>query len=266
MSMFVRTAAVALVALGLWATQSPAQDLGAKVFRLGDQSAFADDDEDDTQLVHRRGYGGGYGRGYGGGYGRGYGGGYGGFRSYYGGFRHYGGYGGYRSYYGGYYPRVNFSFNYYRPYYGGYRYYSPPVYYYYPSYSSYYYPCAGDTVLNGGFGSAPRVPYQPVEPMTKPRDEDAPGGTPMPSAPPIPREEGTFPYDGGPGTPVPMPSAEPQPQKAKPIDPSQGRIVSLPARSTRFVYPAYGEKTPPPAFASDRPTLVKDDPAKAPRR
>jgi len=50
------------------------------------------------------------------------------------------------------------------------------------------------------------------------------------------------------------------------IDPTQGRIVSLPARSTKFVYPAYGEKPAPTTFAQDRPILVKDDPAKAVRR
>src|SRR5262245_59326 len=96
MSMYWRSAVAALAALGLLTTASPAQDHGAKVFRLGDLSAQPDDgDDDDTVLVYRRGWG-GY-RGYNGGGYRGY---YGGYRGYYGGHRGY--YSGYGGYYGGY--------------------------------------------------------------------------------------------------------------------------------------------------------------------
>ena len=42
--------------------------------------------------------------------------------------------------------------------------------------------------------------------------------------------------------------------------------MSLPARSTKFASPAYGEKAAPSSFAEDRVILITTDPAKAARR
>lgn len=235
--MFGKTTAVALAALGLWATSAPAQDFGAKVYRLGDlnnvQQAQPQED-DDTQLVHyRRGF-----------------------------------YGGYRPYYSSfYYPRASFSYSYYRPYYNYYRpvynyyrpayYYSQP-YYYYPRVYSYYYPCnLNTTVFSTTIGSYPQTApaqTQPLEPMRK-ADEFA--------VPPVPREEGIFPYDGGPVNPVPMPKADPVPQKGQPIDPALGRVASMPARTTTFTYPAYGEKVGPTGLVQQPPSYLKTESVKA---
>jgi len=262
MAMVGKATATTLVALGLWAASAPAQDFGAKVFRLGDVPTVAADqqtEEDDTLLVHfRRGYGGYYG---------GYGGYYGGYnRGYYGGYRPY-----YSSYY---YPRYSFSFGYnsYRPYYTNYSYgynynYYRPYYnnyyrssYHYPISYGYYCPiCLTTTSFGGSVGSYSSVtPQQPVEPMRKAEEF---------SVPQVPRaEEGTFPYDGGPSNPVPMPKADPLPQKGQPIDPTLGRVVSLPGRTTTFTYPAYGEKAGPTGLAQQPPVYIKIDPVQAARR
>jgi hypothetical protein len=187
MTMFWKSSAAALVALGLWATSAPAQDHGAKVFRLGDLPnqdqaaktyrlgdlpAQLADEEDDTLLV--RGHGGG---GHGGGHAHGGGHGHVGVR-YYGGGRYYGGryYGGYRGYYGsygygyGYYrPRYIYSSGYYSPYY-----YCPPqVYYYQPVYT--YYPVASTQSYSGIVGTyQPATPSRALAPMSRADQEQLP--------------------------------------------------------------------------------------------
>ncbi len=257
--MLWKSAGAAIAALFLWAATAPAQE--AKVFRLGDLTAFAsereDASDDDTQLVaYRGGYHGGH--------------------AHYGGYRAYGGYhahyGHYHSHYGHYHshyyrPYVNFNFGYggyYRPYYysyyrPSYYYYSPPVYYYYSAPYSYYCPIVQSVTpsnYEGGAGSL--YPTKPIEPMRR-ADEF--------SVPPLPQEEeGTFPYNGGPANPVPMPRVDPLPQKAAPVDPTQGRVVSLPAPAPKYTYRAYGEKVTPTDSRTDRPVLVAADPAKTPKR
>jgi hypothetical protein len=269
MTMFWKSSAAALVALGLWATSAPAQDHGAKVFRLGDlpqdQAAktyrLGDlptqtaDEQDDTLLVRGHGGGGhhGGGRHYGGG--RYYGG------RYYGGYRGYSGYRGYGYGYGLGYGR---GFGYYRPYYYSPYYYDycpPPVYYYQPVYT--YYPVASTQQAYSGIVGTyqPATPSRAVAPMSRADEERLPPAVP-------PQEDGTFPYNGGPSSPVPLPNVEPIPQRGAPIDPGKGRVVSLPTYSPKFAYPAYGEKVKPAStgFAQDRTVIVKDQPAQATRR
>jgi hypothetical protein len=247
-------ALAATLAVALWASSASAQDLGAKVFRLGDLPTVNQDEyneNDDTQLVFgwRRGYYGyrPYYSGYYGGYGYGYGwGGYG-YRGYGWGGYGWGGY--YRPYYSGYYssyyyPRYSYS---YRPYY-----YSN--YYYYPRTYSYYYPISITTytntpVLYGGCSGSylSPTPSQVVEPMRK--ADELP--MPMPGA-----GERTYPYDGGLKVPVPMPGADTM--KGQPVDPAQGKVVSLPGRTTKYAYPAYGE--------APTTVLIKQDPIQSTRR
>ncbi len=277
MTMFWKSGVAALAVLAIGMTSARAQDLGAKIYRLGDTSAFAserpDGTDEDTQLVAYRGgyrggsYGGGHyagyrGGSYGGGHYAGYRGGYGGYRGgYYGG--HHGGYR--NAYYG---PRYGFGFGYpyyARSYYGysqpAYYYSAPPVYYYYPSYS--YCPISLNStpVYSGsvGVGYPPAQGAAPPPPM---RRADEGFGVP----PPPPEEQGTFPYNGGPGAPVPLPGLEPLPQKAPAIDPAQGRVVSIPAKLPKYLYSAYGQKPATDSAVADRPVLVKDDVIKAVRR
>ncbi len=275
-----RWGAALVAAVGLWAGPARAQDDGVMTLRLGDVPAVQpnyDGPEDDTQLVHRRFYG-----GYRGFYG-------GGFKGFYGGYRpaFYGGFGGYKSFYGhkSYYGGFNgFGYNsFYRPaFYGGFggyrsfytgfypRYYSPRFAFslslgYRPYYSpSYYYPIGLSPSYNGSY-AIPALPPGIVPPQNGlpynggpyigPPLNGPPAKTPMPPADAPP--DGTFPYDGGPSDPVPVPKTEPSrelppPRKAVP----EGRIVSLPAPRTKFAYPAYGE-APPSTFAQDRPDPVR---------
>jgi hypothetical protein len=236
------------------------------VIRLGDIPAITTDNSDDTQLVWgwHRGYYGGY-RGYYGGY-------YGGYRGYASYYRpYYGyGYGSYRPYYN--YYRPYYSYSYYRPYYyggygyGGYGGYYQPYYNY--TYSQpYYYPMS---ISDNGSGSycdyslaERKAPYggsvgSYVLPAPTTKRVEPMGKADVYVQPPPRPEEGTFPYDGGPGKPVPMPKID-QPQKIAPIDPSQGRIASVPTQAPKYTYRAYGEK--------DAPTvLIKDDSSKSARR
>jgi hypothetical protein len=189
-----------------------------------------DRDADTVPVWGHRGYwGGGY-RGYwGGGY-RGYWGG--GYRGYW------GGYGGW----GGYYPRYNSYGGYYPRYYG----YYPSYSYYYPSYSYSYYPgfywgCSLDcnpnsaavtTVLNDTPNANPPAYSQPYQ---QPYNQ--------PSVPQQSQQNGTYQYDGGPSNPVPMPKTEPRPTTpTQPSVPLEGRVVSLPSKPGKYVYPAYGEQ------------------------
>jgi hypothetical protein len=156
---------------------------------------------------------------------------YGGYRGFYGGYR--GFYGGYRGFYGGYYPRYYSYGGYYPRYYGGYypgyyNYYYPRYYYNY--YPSYYWGCSlGDSLGNAGVVTVL-------------------GGEPQPAAPaqasPQPQpSQGNYPYDGGPANPVPLPGTEPKPATPpQPTVPLEGRVVSLPSKPGKYVYPAYGEQ------------------------
>src|SRR5205807_1207764 len=162
-------------------------------------------------------------------------------------------YGGYHHHHAYYRPYINFGFGY--PYYSSYYrpyYYSSPAYYYYPSYC--YYPISlnSATVYSGNVGVAyPQAGGSTVPPMRK-ADESF-------NVPPFPPEEqGTFPYNGGPSAPVPLPGDAPIPQKSAPIDPAQGRVVSIPARLPKYTYSAYGQK-PADTTPGDRPVLVKGD-------
>jgi hypothetical protein len=193
-----------------------------------------DKDADTVPVWGHRGYwGGGY-RGWGGGY-RGYWGG--GYRGYWGGYG--GGYGGW----GGYYPRYYSYGGYYPRYYGGYYPYSYS--YYYPSYSYGYYPgfywgCSLDcspnsagatTVLNDKPSATPPAYSQPYQQPSS-----------QPSVPQQSQQNGTYQYDGGPSNPVPMPKTEPRPTTpTQPSVPLEGRVVSLPSKPGKYVYPAYGE-------------------------
>ena len=214
------------------------------VIRLG--GTFSADD--DTHLVHRRGYGGGgyYGH-------RGYGwGGYGHRHSYYGGYGHrgygwggygyrhsyYGGWGGYhRPYYSSFYHRPYYSSFYHRPYYSyGYRPHFYSSYYYLPYYYSspaYYFidPCADElpampeaTTL-GSSSFAPR----------RERAEQL--------MPPVDQGNGTYRYDGGPRQAVPMPDTGPASKPASPPLPRDFKLVTQPA-TPQYTYAAYGETTP----------------------
>jgi hypothetical protein len=257
-----RVTVVALAVLGLSLATAAAR--AGDTVRLGLNTAaptmtLAGDTNADTLSAWYRG---GYGSGYRGFYGSGYRGFYGGgYRSFYGGYGYrsfYGGYGYrgfypsyYRSsfYYGGYYPRVYAYSSYYQPYsyyssyYQPYSYYSPPIYYsapayYAPSYCPIGY--AGQSVPGQSSGYSATVPQGPMPPA-----------------------DGTYPYDGGPQSPVPMPKVEPAPSSstpAKPTAPAEGRAVSLPAKSSKYVYLGYGEqpeRTPAPV---DRTILVKTPP------
>ena len=121
-------------------------------------------------------------------------------------------------------------------------------------------PWVGVTVAGPRFVSAPVIVSQPVV-VT---DPCAPISLNVPSASlsiprrpadarletiPAPRRsrpaqpDGTFQYDGGPTSPVPMPQAGPEPSRTSPrtIVP-EGRVVSLPAKTPKYSYAAYGEK------------------------
>jgi hypothetical protein len=191
-----------------------------------------------------------------------------GYRGYYG----YRGYHGYPRYYGyrGYSPYrsfgFSFGFSYYRPRYYGY-YYAPRAYYYsYPSYSYYYSPpvyyystpyyycpIAMDVetdALSGG-----RTPYSETQPP------------PEIEVPPPRQGNGSYRYDGGPDNPVPMPKADPEPMRVpQPHASPAERAVSVPAKPSKFAYPAYGEEPGRvSSFAQDR-TLLVGEQARRPSR
>jgi hypothetical protein len=83
----------------------------------------------------------------------------------------------------------------------------------------------------------------------------------MPPADAGPAPGGTYPYDGGPRVPVPMPQMQPAPTNGPGTPatvPSDGRVVSLPAKPAKLTYPAYGENlTRPSVVVKDR--LVKSE-------
>lgn len=126
--------------------------------------------------------------------------------------------------------------------------YSPPVYFADPCF-------AAPTGLNLS------VPFVSLSINRTPRAAIAPAPSEMIPAPrpvrPAPGD-GTFPYDGGPSNPVPMPQAEqPAPKRGSPatIVP-EGRVVSLPAKSPKYGYAAYGEK-PERRTTDDRQLAAK---------
>ena len=281
-----RMGAAIVAALGLWASPAWAQFSEVKTLRLGDVPTMKlgkTGIDADTELVRHSG---GFSRG--GSFSRGGGFHHSGFHSgfhnggFHNGFHHNGfhhngfhhngfnrsfffagfrpSFYGYRNFYSPYYyPRYSLYAGGYGYDYGyGYRpsyYYAPPVYYYYPSCS---YPISLTTTTFSA--------YSPVMPLA-PQD-----GGPVPGGGPVPRpggvEDGTYPYDGGPASPVPMPKADPVPSRdpVRPTPKPEGRIVSLPASTTSFAYPAYGEKAAPTSFAQDRPAVLKSDPVKSARR
>lgn len=198
-------------------------------------------DADTVPVWGHRGYwGGGY-RGYWGG----------GYRGYWGGYGGYGGYGGWGGYYpryysyGGYYPR--YYGGYYGGFYPGYSNYYPRYYGYYPSF---YWGCS----IDGGVGAAGEVTVLNGTPATTIPSNPQPYS----SQPVVPQQPstGTYPYNGGPTNPVPAPGAEPRPTNTpQPTVPLEGRVVSLPSKPAKYVYPAYGEQpTRTPAVTSG--TLV----------
>jgi hypothetical protein len=230
----VTLAALAVLALGAWATGARAEDT-VRLFRPEAADAatltLGYSGGEDTELVHGK-----YWRGYYGGW-RGY---YGGFRGFYGGFygRPYWGYSA-RPYYG-YYARPYWGFAYARPYYYpryatfsyGFSYYRPAYYY-----GGYYCPISATieimpraTVL----GTAPAAPSSELPPPVPAKPAPPPGPVPM---------DRTYPYDGGPANPVPMPQTDPTRRTEPPpaTVPLEGRLVSVPAK-TKYAYPAYGEQ------------------------
>ncbi|MBI1917126.1 MAG: hypothetical protein HYS12_20665 [Planctomycetes bacterium] len=283
--MFCRMGAAVVAALGLWASPAWAQFSDVKTLRLGDVPTMKLGEAGtnaDTQLVR---HGGGFhhsGFHHSGFHHSGF---HNGFHhaGFHNGFHHAGFHNGFHHgfhhFHHGFHNRFHRSFfsvgfwpsfygfrNFYSPYYypsygfygGGYQpdyYYAPPVYYYSPSCS---YPISLTTTTFGA--------YSPVMPLAPQNGGPVPGGGPVPA--PGGAEDGTFPYDGGPASPVPMPKAEPMPSRepVRPAPKPEGRIVSLPAPTTHFAYPAYGEKPAPTSFAQDRPLVRTNDPVKSARR
>ena len=171
---------------------------------------------------------------------------------------YYGGY--YRPYYyGNYYPSYfypRYSSYYYYPRYSSYyypRYYSYYPRYFYPGYSfsfGYYQPYSYDYAsplsyadpyfyypMRGGLNVMPHTSTLQTHPLET-------GQETLPS----PRrldEDGTYPYDGGPVNPAPMPRAEPGPSAAPAAPaappPADGRVVSVPKKTAKYSYRAYGE-------------------------
>jgi hypothetical protein len=137
-------------------------------------------------------------------------------------------------YYGGFYPRYYASSFYFRtPVY----YSSAPLYYSAP----YYCPISLSTNVQLPADQWPAGPGNVLPPMT-------------PTNPGL----GTYPYDGGPANPVPMPRADPAAPTTVPpraIVPGDERPVSLPAKSGKYTYLAYGEK-PGQAEKEEAPTFV----------
>jgi hypothetical protein len=191
-----------------------------------------------------------------------YGGWRGGYRGWYGGYR--GWYGGYRGWYGGFYrpyyyrPWVSFGLGLGYPYYAGYYspyYYSPYVYappvyytpsvYYVPAYS---YPIS---LTLSVMRNALLGPDQPAMPYATSPEETIPAPQPAPKG-------GTYQYDGGPANPVPMPKPEPAPtRKASPTLPSDARLVSIPAKTPKYSYAAYGELPAPRKVSEERQLAAK---------
>jgi hypothetical protein len=207
------------------------------------------DGQADTEPVYYRGWRGYH--GWGGYRGWGYGGwghrgwGYAGFyrpyiyrpfvyRPYYG----YRAFYGYAPYFYGYTP---YAYNYYSP-----SYYAPPVYSYYVN------PYAADIpVLPGAvvlgtssygqrsvFQTFPKTPQVDLQPLLPPQSG-----------------AGTYHYDGGPSQLTPLPSQDGVPalEPKRPTVPLDGRLVSIPGRTAKHSYPAYGEAAPAPTPAQTTP-------------
>jgi hypothetical protein len=86
---------------------------------------------------------------------------------------------------------------------------------------------------------------------------------PPADAPAMPPADTTYPYDGGPALPVPMPKVQPNPTQVPPPVPADGRVVSLPKKSSgKWAYPAYGEQAKRTSFAEDRTLLTRAQPKK----
>src|SRR5262249_46650936 len=94
---------------------------------------------------------------------------------------------------------------------------------------------------------------RPIMPYTGGSEESIPAPR---SAP----KDGTYPYDGGPANPVPMPQAEPAPnRKASPKVAPDARLVSLPAKTPKYSYAAYGEKRATRKASEDRQLVAKPE-------
>jgi hypothetical protein len=93
-----------------------------------------------------------------------------------------------------------------------------------------------------------------------PATSPAPSGYNGVNPPVMPRDDGTYPYDGGPNSTVPAPQANPAPMKEQPqrTVPLEGRSVSLPKATKKWIYPAYGE-TARRVPAEDRTYYTKTD-------
>src|SRR5258708_29479341 len=83
--------------------------------------------------------------------------------------------------------------------------------------------------------------------------ESAPPPRPM-------QEDATYPYDGGPSREVPMPGLDPgsTPAPSQPSVPLERRAVSIPSKSAKYAYAAYGEGREKRAPATDKGYLVND--------
>lgn len=214
------------------------------VIRLG--GSFAADD--DTHLVHRRGFSGGY-------FGPRFSFGYS--SRFYGGY----GWGGYhRPFYSSFYHRPYFSSFYHRPYYSyGYWPRFDSSFYYQPfaysPYRSYYYSSPAYYFIDPCVGEQPTMPEATSlgSSAFAPRQERA-----GPAMPPVDQGDGTYRYDGGPRQTVPMPDTGPASKPASPALPRGFKLATQPA-TPKHTYAAYGESrttTTTPAttrFVSETP-------------
>jgi hypothetical protein len=76
----------------------------------------------------------------------------------------------------------------------------------------------------------------------------------------------TYPYDGGPRTPVPMPRADDSETGVPRLQtPARERVVSTPAGTGKWAYPAYGEAPRRTQFAQDRVILTRQPARKSAR-
>jgi hypothetical protein len=154
----------------------------------------------------------------------------------------YGGFG--RGYWGGYWPYYGGGYSGYYPCYAGYGSYYPGGY----CPGVYYYPCVNGT----------SVTYSTLAPLGLGVQVSPGAGQPLVPDAPVPGEDGTYPYDGGPQNPLPAPRTMPRadPTTAPPALPLEGRAVSLPRTTSKYSYPAYGEKPRVPA-SSDHDLLIR---------
>jgi hypothetical protein len=190
-----------------------------------------------------------------------------------------GGFGrGFHHHHHGFFPFFGFGWGYpfYWPYYGGYgNYYGGYGNYDYPYYN---YPNSYDYSYPLGYNSAPTVIYlsSGYTPTSLPAGGAMPysdrfGRDPGIESAPPPRpvqEDATYPYDGGPIRQVPTPGPDPDSTSApkQPSVPLEGRAVSIPGKSAKYAYAAYGEGREKKAPAADKGYLVKDKEAsKTPR-